>query len=152
LGGIVKILIVLCVALLPLAAHGQLLKCIGKDGRIEYASQCPPGSRQESTGIRSSPAAPGGEAAQKSLAEREAEFQKRRAERQEAEALAAKKAAEAEQRKRACDDARGYLKNLQARNRIVKTNPDTGERTFLDEAGYASEMAIAQKSIDANCN
>lgn len=138
--------------LLSITAHGQLLKCIGKDGRVEYASQCPPGTRQEAIGIRSSPVAPsGGEATQKSLAEREAEFRKRQSDRQEAEALAAKKTAEAEQQKRACGDARAYLKNLQARNRIIRTDPATGEQTLLDEASYASEIAVAQRSIDANC-
>lgn len=138
--------------LFSLTVHGQLLKCIGRDGRVEYANQCPPGTRQEATGIRTAPTAPAsGETAQKTFAEKEAEFRKRQSERQEAEALAAKKAAEADQRKRACADARAYLKNLQARNRIVRTNPDTGEQTQLDESGYASETAAAQASIDANC-
>lgn len=144
------------------AAHGQLMKCIGKDGRVEYANQCPAGSKEQATGIRSgsvSPSAPSDSAepqkgkpeAQKSLAERDAEFRKRRIEKQEAEAKNAKKTAEDEQRKRACDDARAYLKNLEARNRVVKFDPKTGERVYLEEAQYASETAAAQRSIEANC-
>lgn len=147
-----KAIIVLSLMLFSITAHGQLLKCIGKDGKVEYANRCPPGTRQEATGIKGSAAAPSGsEAAQKSIAEQEAEFRKRQTEKQEAEALAAKKAAEAAQRQRACNDARAYLKSLQARNRIARTNPDTGEQVLLDEAGYASEIAVAQASIDANC-
>jgi hypothetical protein len=139
--------------LLSTAAHGQLLKCIGKDGRVEYANQCAPGSKAQDTGIKSSsPSAPsdtGG--AQKSLAERDAEFRKRQIDKQEAEAKEGKKTAENEQRKRACDDARAYLKNLEARNRVVKFDPKTGERIYLEEAQYASETAAAQRSIEANC-
>jgi len=140
--------------LMSVAAHAQLLKCIGKDGRVEYASQCPPGTKAQDTGIRSAPAAaPSGAAPQqKSVAERDAEFRKRQMEKQEAEAKEAKRTAEDTQRKRACEDARAYLKGLEARNRIVKTDPKTGERVFLEEADYASEIAAAQRSIQANCN
>lgn len=140
--------------LLSTTAYGQLLKCIGKDGRVEYASQCPPGSKAQPTGIKTAPSsAPSGAAAatEKSLAERDAEFRKRRVEKQESEAKEAKKTAEAEQRERACNDARAYLKNLEARNRVVKFDPKTGERIYLEEAQYASETAAAQRSIEANC-
>lgn len=147
-----KIIVAVSLLLLSLTAHAQLLKCISKDGRVEYASQCPPGTRQETTNIRNTPTSPASSgAAQQSYAEKEAEFRKRQSEQQEAEALAAKKSAETAQRNRACADARSYLKTLQARIRIVRTNPDTGEQTVLDEASYASEMAAAQASIDANC-
>lgn len=140
--------------LLSATVHAQLLKCIGKDGRVEYAGQCPPGTRAQDTGIKSTPsAAPSGSAEpQKSLAERDAEFRKRQMEKQEAEAKEAKKTAEDAQRKRACDDARAYLKSLEARNRVAKTDPKTGERIYLEEADYASEIAAAQRSIQANCN
>ena len=155
--------------LLSTTAHGQLLKCIGKDGRVEYANQCPAGSKEQATGIRSGSASPSTPSdnpapqkgkpeaqkdkpeAQKSLAERDAEFRKRQIEKQEAEAKTAKKAAEDEQRKRACDNARAYLKNLEARNRVVKFDPKTGERIYLEEAQYPSEIATAQRAIEANC-
>lgn len=145
--------------LVSAAAQAQMLKCIGKDGRVEYASQCPPGTKAQDLGIKSSPSAapssttPSSSApSQKSLAEREADFRKRQTERQEAEAKEAKKVAEDGQRKRACEDARAYMKGLEARNRIVKTDPKTGERVFLEEADYASEIAAAQRSIQSNCN
>ncbi len=149
----VKATIGLILMLLSAAAYGQLVKCISKDGRIEYATQCPPGTKQEATGIRSTPsAAPSGSVApQKSLAEQEADFRKRRADKEEAQAKEAKKLAEGEQRSRACDDARAYLKNLQAGNRIVRIDPKTGERVYLEDAQYATEIAAAQRSVDANC-
>lgn len=139
--------------LLSTAAHAQLMKCISPDGKVEFANQCPPGTKAHSTGIKSStPAAPSDAATpQKSLAERDAEFRKRRIEKQEAEAKEAKKTTEDAQRKRACDDARAYLKNLQAGNRVVKYDPKTGERIFLEDAQYGPEIAAAQRSIEANC-
>ena len=148
-----KATIGLIMLLLSAGAYGQLFKCIGKDGRIEYASQCPPGARQEATGIKStlSSPAPNSAAPQKSLAEQDAEFRKRMTERQEAQAKEAKKVAEAEQRRRACDDARAYLKNLQAGNRIVRVDPKTGERMYLEDAQYSTEIAVAQRSVDTNC-
>lgn len=139
--------------LLSTSVHAQLMKCTGKDGRVEYANECAPGTKAQSTGIKSSapPASPDSAAPQKSLAERDAEFRKRRIESQEAEAKESKKMAEAAQRKRACDDARAYLKNLEARNRVVKYDPKTGERIFLEDAQYGPEIAAAQRSIEANC-
>jgi hypothetical protein len=135
-------------------AHGQLLKCVGKDGRVEYASQCPAGTKEQSTGIRNAPAsAPTTAPATKSqsLAERDAEFRKRQLDKDEAEAKLAKKAADDAQRQRACEDARAYLKNLQAGNRIAKIDPKTGERVFLEDAQYSGETAAAQRIVDTNC-
>lgn len=147
-----KTIIAFSLMLFAAAAHGQLLKCVGKDGRVEYANLCPSGTRQETTGIRNAPPpAPGGGSEPKSYVEKESDFRKRLADKEEAEAQAAKKAAEAKQRQQACNDARAYMKNLQARNRILRTDPVTGEQRFLDEAGYAPEIARAQASIDANC-
>lgn len=146
-------MIALLMTFFSAAAFGQLYKCVGKDGRVEYASQCPPGTKQQATGIQSTPpsAAPAPASPQKSLAEQDAEFRKRMAEKQEAEAKEAKKLAEAQQRQRACQDARAYLKNLQAGNRTFKVDPTTGERVYLEDAQYSSEIAAAQRSVDANC-
>lgn len=149
-----KATIALIVLLLSGAAYGQMMKCTGKDGKIEYAAQCPPGYRQEATSIKSTPSStpPASSAApQKSVAEQDAAFRKRRVEEQEAKAKEEKKAAQDAQRLRACQDARAYLKNLQAGNRIVRTDPKTGERALLEDARYASEIAVAQRSADANC-
>jgi hypothetical protein len=159
----VKSIIALAVLLFATAAHGQLLKCVGKDGRVEYAAQCPAGAREQSTGIRSTPApapaaapgstAPPGATATKpqSLAERDAEFRKRQAAQAEAAAKDAKKSADDAQRQRVCEDSRAYLKNLQSGNRIMRIDPNTGERVFLEDAQYAGETAAAQRTVDANC-
>lgn len=131
-------------------ASGQILKCVRPDGSTEFASVCPPGSTVQQTGIRNNPSASPAPAA-KSLAEQDSEFRKRRAEQEKGRAKEQKEAAQVAQRKRACDDARSYLAGLQARNRIVQTDPKTGERVFLDDAGYEREIASAQASVAANC-
>lgn len=131
-------------------ASGQVLKCIRPDGSTEFASVCPPGSTVQQTGIRNNPSASPAPAA-KSVAEQDAEFRKRRTDQDEARAKAEKEAAQAAQRKRACGDARAYLASLQARNRVVRTDPKTGERVYLDDAGYEKEIIAAQASVVSNC-
>ena len=122
---------------------------------MEYAAQCPAGTKEQATGIRSAPtpaAAPAGTAAPtKSLAEQDAEFRKRQVAKEEAQAKDAKKSADEALRQRACNDARAYLKNLQSGNRIVSADPKTGERVYLEDSQYAGEIAAAQRSIETNC-
>lgn len=148
-----RAIIGLIMVVLSATAYGQLMKCIGKDGRVEYASQCPPGSKEQPIGIRSTPSSAPSDSAtpEKSLAERDAEFRKRQTEKKDAEAKEAQKTAEDQQRRRACESARAYLQQLEARNRVVKYDAKTGERVYLDDAQYASEIAATQRSIQENC-
>lgn len=137
----------------PAVSYGQLLKCVSKDGRVEYASQCPPGTKEVPTGIKSTPGGPTPSAAPqpKSLAERDAEFRKRMLEREEARQKEEKRAAEEQERRYACESARAYLKSLQEGQRIARVDPKTGERVFLEDAQYAAEIAKAQRAVDTNC-
>lgn len=158
-----KYLIACMVMLAPLAAQAQLLKCVGKDGRVEYASACPAGSKEQQTGIRNTnsgptTAAPAKDAkkdekgsAPQTTAEKEADFRKRQTEKSEAAAKQEKEAAEKAQKAQACTEARGYLAGLQSGARITRTDPKTGERTFLDDNQRTQETARAQQSVDANC-
>ena len=150
-----KSAIALFIMLAPFAAHGQLLKCVGKDGRVEYASQCPADSKEIQTGIRNvpsaSPSAASPAATQKSVAEREADFKKRQIEGTEARQKEEKKAAEDQERRAACEQARTYLKSLQVGNRISRVDPKTGERVFLEDPDRPAEVARAQRAVDGNC-
>lgn len=148
-----KIVLACCLLLAPLAAHGQLLKCISKDGKVEYAAQCPAGTKEQQTGIKNSPGGltPNSKSKQPSFAEREADFRKRRAEQGEAQAKQEKDAAESAQRKLACEDARNYLTGLESGVRIARTDPTTGERVFLEDANRAQEIERARQSVQTNC-
>lgn len=169
----VKFLIAISLLALSATAQAQILKCIGKDGKIEFASSCPPGTKQQDTGVsnKPSPAAAsakdeksdkGGKGADKSakgadksapksLAERDAESRKNQKEKADADAKAEKTAADNARRKQACDDARSYLKRLQDRQRVTRTDPNTGERVFYEEQDFVRETANAERSISENC-
>jgi Domain of unknown function (DUF4124) len=150
----VKALIALLLLLAPLAAHGQLLKCVGADGRVEYASDCPPGTKEQQTGIRSTregPSSSAPPAQQKSLPERDAASKKGAADRQDAQKKEELKQAEAEQRRRACADARSYLASLEGGARLTRTDPKTGERAFVEDDQRQKEAAYARSMIQENC-
>lgn len=149
-----KFVIAVLMMVAPLAAHGQLLKCISTDGRVEYASDCPPGTKAQQTGIKSSTGGPPpskAAPAQKSLAEREADFRKRQMERQETQAKDDKKAAELKEKSQICEQAQGYLRGLQAGERIARYDPKTGERAYLEDSARAGEIASAQRQVDQSC-
>lgn len=148
-----KAAIALLLTLAVLPAHAQMLKCISKDGKVEYAAQCPPGTKEQQTGIRSSPvgSTPAAPTQQKSYAEREADFKKRQGEQAEAQAKQQKESSEQAQRKTACVEARNYLAGLESGARITRVDPKTGERVFLEDNARAQEVARAQQSVQANC-
>ena len=150
-----KAAIALIVLLAPFAVHGQLLKCVGQDGRVEYATECPPGAKEVQTGIRSTREGPSSSGAsspqQKSVAEREAEFRKRQMEGAEAQKKEEAKAAEIAQNRENCERARIYLKSLQEGQRIAQIDPRTGERIFLEDPARPAEIAKAQQAADSWC-
>ena len=142
------IAVALMIAAMP--ASAQMLKCIGKDGKVEYATQCPPGSKEQQTGIRNDP----GKITtppQKSLAEREADYRKRQMEGADERKKSEQQAAETAARKQACDNARANLAGLQGGQRIVRIDPKTGERIFVQDDERPAEIARAQKAVDTNC-
>ena len=145
-----KIFLGLLMMMAPLAVQGQMLKCVGKDGKVEFASHCPDGTKETQTGIRNNPSsAPA--PAQKSVAERDADFKKRASEKGESAKKEEDKSAEAEQKKQACDSAQTYLRSLQGGNRISMIDPKTNERVFLEDADRPAEIAKAQRIADQNC-
>lgn len=173
-----KFIIALSLLALSATAQAQILKCVGKDGKIEFATSCPPGTKQQDTGVSSSRPAPapakdekgekgaakgadkgakGNDKAaekpdsQKTLAEKDADYRKRQAAQTEAAAKAEKSAAEDARRREACENSRGYLKRLQERQRTTRTDPKTGERVFYEEQDFVRETSVAERSIAENC-
>ena len=150
-----KAAVALIALLAPLAAHAQLLKCIGKDGRVEYAAECPEGAKEVQTGIRSTREGPASSGAsspqQKSVAEREADFRKRQMEGAEAQKKSEAKSAELAQNRENCERARIYLKSLQEGQRISQIDPKTGERVYLEDSARGAEIARAQQAADSWC-
>ena len=145
-----KTLLAILAVCLPFTAHAQIMKCVGVGGRVEFAVACPPGTRAESTGIRNNPEAVPA-TPQKSLAERDADFRKRKMEQQETAKKGDEKTQETADRKQNCETAQAYLRSLQSGNRIGKTDPATGERVFMEDTERAAEMARAQRAADTSC-
>lgn len=147
-----------------LGAQAQIVKCVGKDGRVEFAANCPPGTQQQSTGVSGKPAAPAAQAAAKdavkdskdkaapkSLADRDAEFRKRLADQKDAEDKAAQKTASEAERQRACQSAQSNLQALKSRQRLFRTDPKTGERVFYEEADYLRELPLTERNVAEYC-
>src|SRR4051812_15233304 len=98
-----KIFAALLMMTLSAAAAAQINKCVDKTGKVVgYGNECPEGLKSEQSAVKSLPSAapaPASATAQKSLAERDADFRKRQIEKQEAAAKAEKKVAETDQRR-----------------------------------------------------
>jgi hypothetical protein len=154
-GGHVKTIFALLMLALSAGAQGQLLKCVSKGGKVEYAQACPEGTTEQKTGIRSAPAggSPGASSAPapKTYAERDADFKKRMIEQQEAQQKDAAKAAEAKAKREDCENARSYLQTIESGLRLQRTDPKTGERVYLEDSERASEAARARTRISQAC-
>lgn len=158
----------LAILLASTAAYGQVMKCVGPDGKVEYANFCPSGTTGQTTTISTktggakptptpapaasdAPAASASASAQKSLAEQEAAFKKRQIEQREEQQKAQKLAAEKAQKQQACASAQNYLKTLESGVRLRSRDPKTGDIGYLDDSARAAETARARKAIQDNC-
>lgn len=147
-----------------LGAQAQIVKCVGKDGRVEFTANCPPGTQQQPTSVSGKTAPPPAptaakdaakdskdKAAPKSLADRDAEFRKRLADQKDAEEKAAQKTASEAERQRACQSAQSNLQALKSRQRLYRTDPKTGERVFYEEADYQRELPLTERNVAEYC-
>jgi hypothetical protein len=158
----VKLIIAAAIMMTSAATYGQVVKCVSPDGSVEYANRCPAGTSEQQTTIStkasSSAKAPtaskapaASASAQKSLAERNAAFNKRQIEQREEQQKAQKLAAQEAQKKQACESARNYLHMLESGERLRTRDPKTGDIGYMDDAGRAAETAKARKSVQDNC-
>ena len=146
-----------CVMMLMAGASAaQVVECVDARGNKEYAHFCSPGTVKQ-TPVRSAPAASGStsDAAAASpapsFAEQEAAFRKRELERKEAEAKNAKEKADEDNVRKNCELALSNLRDLQDGQRIARYDPNTGERSVVDDDTRPAEIAAAQKTVDSWC-
>lgn len=150
-----KLIIAAVIMLASAVAHGQVMKCVAPDGRVEYGNRCPAGTSEQQTAISTktsgarAPATPA--SSQQSLAEKNAAFNKRQIEQREAEQKAQKVAAEQAQKKQACESARNYLQTLESGVRLRARDPKTGDIGYIDDSARAAETAKAQKAVRDYC-
>jgi hypothetical protein len=148
----------LLAALLAFAAgaSAQQYKWVDRNGRVQYGDVPPPGANAtplRGPAARPAPEAPSSdEAARKgppSLADREAEFRKRREEAGKEREKQAKAAQQAEEKRRNCEDAHASLRTLES-GRVSRTNAQ-GERYFMEDAEIQREMERARQAIRESC-
>lgn len=140
-------------------ALAQQYKWVDKDGRVRYGDVPPPGVKAKALQAPSGPAAPAPAAAPKEAgkrpltpAEQEAEFRKRRLEAQKAQEKQAKAAEDERAKQENCASARQQLATLEGGQRIVKVDPSSGERSFLEDAQRPGEIAKARKAVSDWCS
>jgi hypothetical protein len=130
-----------------------IIKWVDDQGQVHYSDQVPPPGtlpktlREDSKpqdSASSSPSAP------KTLAEREAELKKEKAEQQSAAEKAAQQKAALEALKTNCATAQDNLRSLQSGVRIMEINGN-GERTYIDDAQRQQRIEKAQQDISNYC-
>lgn len=129
-------------------AQGKIYTWRDANGKM-HSSDVPPPELNIPVKEFSSPAAPTADTPPK-WAEQELEFQKRRKETDEAQAKAEKEKAEQETSKKECESSKSQLTALESGQRISTVGKD-GQRTFLDDAGRAAEIARARKAVADWC-
>jgi hypothetical protein len=130
-----------------------ILRRPGALAPLPDASANPSGDNAATPVTRTAPGAAGtakAANAPKTWAEQDADFRKRREERQKAEQKQAAEDAKAAEKMAACNQSRGYLDMIQAGTRLMRPNPD-GTRGYMDDDARAAEVQKTQESIARNC-
>jgi hypothetical protein len=145
-----KTLLCLCgtafVLLFTTASGGGLYKWKDAEGRLHY-SDLPP-TNVDGQKMKASVAAPA--AASKSISEKEMEFRKRQLEAQEKAAKSDKQLAEAKDREKNCEDARGNLRSLEAGMRLAKHDAK-GEQVDVQDNERLGLIEESKKAIATWC-
>lgn len=146
-----KALLCLCGSALVLlvttaSAGGDVYKWKDAEGRRHYSDLQP--THVDGQKMKASSAAPA--AASKSISEEEMEFRKRQLEAQEKSAKSDKQLAEAKDRGKNCDNARGNLKSLESGVRLVKHDAK-GEQVYVQDNERPGLIEEWKKEIATWC-
>ncbi|HEY8101262.1 MAG TPA: DUF4124 domain-containing protein [Burkholderiaceae bacterium] len=122
----------------------QILK---QPGRSYSASQTSNDSSSDASSAAKSASSSDESNMPMTIAEKNAEFQKRRAKQAEQEAKAAAEAKIAANKAKNCENARNYYRSLTTGERIAATDKN-GERTFLEDDQRAKEVKDMQNTLN----
>lgn len=130
------------------AVHSEVYKWKDGDGKWHYSDLKPINTQEQKMNVKSGPAnaAPQG----KSIPEKEMEFRKRQLEAEENATKEQKQLAEAKERERNCNSARGNLKNLESGMRLVKHDAK-GEQVSIEDGERAVLIEESKQAIASWC-
>lgn len=135
----------------PSVPASQILRAPMPATPIEQSSAAPAqATGQPAAAARAATAAAPAGAASRSWAEKEQDFRKRAADREEAERKQREEREQTARAGRACQDARSALRALESGMR-VSTIDAQGERQVIDEAERARRVDAARQEIARNC-
>jgi len=139
----------LLLVVFPLPGFAQMYKCVDERGVTTYSDKPRPGCKGGEVDIRPSPPTTGSAIPREGqdLGRQEADFQRRRIERERAEEKAASQRAALERR---CSSLHTELQRLATTRRLVTVDAK-GERTEVDDATRNARMATLQAEIAKQC-
>lgn len=144
----------ICMLLTSISTHAALNKWVDADGKIHYSDSVPADVKVKKLRSFTAPdasAPASGVPAQKSLAEREADWKKSQNSKDEAEKKAALEKENASIKQKNCEGARGNLAAYENSPRMVQYDAK-GERTYLDDTARAQKIDEARKAVSTYCN
>lgn len=151
--------LLLLLMLVSANAFPALTKWVDADGQVHY-SDVPPPPNANAIILRSTSSTPdskssegstaGAPAAQKSIAEREAELKKAQQAKKESGEKSAKKQAETEANKANCATLQKNLRALQEGIRMVELDAN-GNQSFLEDEQRQQRIAQTQQEINTRC-
>ncbi len=134
-------ILVFCAAVVT-DVQAQIMVCVDRDGRKEYAASCPPGTvsqkelKPKGANVYEADNAP----SQSTWQDQERAFQERRIQRESAEADDAKKQHQQQYAERYCANARRKMEQLQSGRRLRWVDKTTGARSVMTDEEHAAEM------------
>lgn len=140
--------------LISLSAHAALNKWIDAEGKVHYSDTAPNDVKAQK--LKTSESSDNvyqasGVPAQKTIAERDAEWKKTQKAKEEAENKSAKEQEAAQVKQKNCENARSNLINYENSPRIATYNTQ-GERGILDENARSQKIDEARKAVSTFCN
>ena len=140
----------LLAALLALPAAAALYKWTDANGRVVYSDQPPSSANVKPEVLRPAAATPNPNA-MKDLAQKDAEFRKRQADKSEAAAKAEKERAAADQRSDECARVAASMQQLSWGKVVIYRANEKGEQVPMDEAARQKERARLEAWSKENC-
>lgn len=138
-----------CALILSVHVQADLYKWTDGQGKVHYTDQPPTVKAQVLKNSAAGQAATTSQATQ-ALDAKDQAYQKRRKEAEDARTKAEKEAAQARVQRENCANARSNLSTLQNSPRVYSMDA-AGQRTYMDDAARARELASSQKAVSDFC-